>query len=485
MLNSNLGFNPITPYITGFTKMPLNMTPYWQGMANNDVYSMNWDGNVSYNFWPNGYSNKERQIAGNINTYMNDPMGVGDLDKAVDKIWNQALGQQFLQTAPNTLKGLQASLEKALKSDKLDAAQKSKVQSMLDRVKAFQEKCKEAFKNINSGKYPDAATTEALKKELEELQKDITEKMKTLAEQVAAREDAEGSGNAGGAGDSTGSGTGGTADDEAPVVDGIPVDPETGKASGGKIPKSALESFCSEVNGALVCVGTNHEVLDPAIARLNKDNIVEIVSHWEKNYGKHTATGNDGFFAKILDDIGDDHQATLVPYMRDALAQRAEALGIYDQVEQYVSEVNKELNKGPSIKKVWCGTWMDDHKIANNLMEIYNKIVAKEAKNVQAVKTQKTQKEQEAKKTEAKEKAEAAKKDEKAKAQFVADMREILKDDTLELSDKVQMEAGQFKIRIEGRDYYGSNYRELAKNIKAAGYEPEEYLVKKQLKQAA
>ena len=64
-------------------------------------------------------------------------------------------------------------------------------------------------------------------------------------------------------------------------------------------------------------------------------------------------------------------------------------------------------------------------------------------------------------------------------------MREILKDDTLELSDKVQMEAGQFKIRIEGRDYYGSNYRELAKNIKAAGYEPEEYLVKKQLKQAA
>lgn len=59
-------------------------------------------------------------------------------------------------------------------------------------------------------------------------------------------------------------------------------------------------------------------------------------------------------------------------------------------------------------------------------------------------------------------------------------MREILKDDKAEMSDKVQYKDGNFVIRVEGKNYYGEDYVELAQALKDAGYEPEQYLKKVQ-----
>lgn len=58
-------------------------------------------------------------------------------------------------------------------------------------------------------------------------------------------------------------------------------------------------------------------------------------------------------------------------------------------------------------------------------------------------------------------------------------MREILKDDNAEVSDKVEYKDGEFVVRVEGQNYYGSTYKELAKALKEAGYKPEKYLKKK------
>ena len=64
-------------------------------------------------------------------------------------------------------------------------------------------------------------------------------------------------------------------------------------------------------------------------------------------------------------------------------------------------------------------------------------------------------------------------------------MREIVGDDKAEISDKVEYKDGQFKVRVKGKDYYGSDYRELAEALKAAGYNPEQYLKKPAVKKAA
>ena len=64
-------------------------------------------------------------------------------------------------------------------------------------------------------------------------------------------------------------------------------------------------------------------------------------------------------------------------------------------------------------------------------------------------------------------------------------MREIVGDDKAEISDKAQYKDGQLKVRVEGTDYYGSDYRSLADERKAAGYNPEQYLKKPAVKKAA
>ena len=58
-------------------------------------------------------------------------------------------------------------------------------------------------------------------------------------------------------------------------------------------------------------------------------------------------------------------------------------------------------------------------------------------------------------------------------------MRDILKDDNAEISNIVEYKDGEFVVRVEGQNYYGSTYKELAKALKEAGYKPEKYLKKK------
>ena len=78
-----------------------------------------------------------------------------------------------------------------------------------------------------------------------------------------------------------------------------------------------------------------------------------------------------------------------------------------------------------------------------------------------------------------------AEKTAKQKTQFRDDMREILGDDKAEISDKVKYENNKFVIRIEGKNYYGKDYLELAKALEKAGYEPAKYLKKQKVGAAA
>ena len=101
-------------------------------------------------------------------------------------------------------------------------------------------------------------------------------------------------------------------------------------------------------------------------------NIVEVISYWDKNYG----SGEQGMIRRLIDDLGHDEKKKYVPMLLNALQTRAEALGIDDEIDQYVTNITKELGD--------CN--ISDGICSKNLMAIYDKIVEKEAANKEGAK---------------------------------------------------------------------------------------------------
>lgn len=269
----------------------------------------------------------------------------------------------------------------------------------------------------------------------------------------------------------------------------VEVDNETGRPAGlGAAPSRAeLASTCLKIRQSITCMGTNHNVLDPIIQGLDETNIIEIVKYWEDNYNKGNKT-KESFFEKIFDDVGDDWQSTYIPIMREALAKRAEALGIGDEVEAELAIVDMELTKGTSWKKLWCGSWQDDHKLAKGLKAAYELIKNKEAANATAAKDKVTEDKTKAEKAESDAKAKEAEEKRQKYADFRNDMFQYwgITDEDAQMVN-VYYENGQYRAHVNGKDYYGKSFREIlaaiekAKDTDASGKEidPKKYLIGK------
>lgn len=148
---------------------------------------------------------------------------------------------------------------------------------------------------------------------------------------------------------------------------------------------------------------------------------------------------------------------------------KAEALGIYSELIKEFTTITSELSAKFNT---------DEKKVAQAVETIYERVKKAEAESTQKAEKADADKRAEAANKKSEKERKAQEKDNETKAQFVADMREILKDDKAEMSDKVQYKDGNFVIRVEGKNYYGEDYVELAQALKDAGYEPEQYLKK-------
>ncbi len=410
----------------------------------------------------------------------------------------------LMNSSISALNSMENSLSGLLQSDKLDEAQRAKIQTALDKIKAIKDEFQNKFKNIDvqnlhleelmavQEEVQNAAKgVEGIQKEVSnlatEISKSIEEKMKKEAEQAA---------NGGGTGtDGTavdGNADGASSGSTTKVGEGdtaVEVDNETGRPAGlGAAPSRAeLASTCLKIRQSITCMGTNHNVLDPIIQGLDETNIIEIVKYWEDNYNKGNKT-KESFFEKIFDDVGDDWQSTYIPIMREALAKRAEALGIGDEVEAELAIVDMELTKGPSGKKLWCGSWQDDHKLAKGLKAAYELIKNKEAANATAAKDKVTEDKTKAEKAESDAKAKEAEEKRQKYADFRNDMFQYwgITDEDAQMVN-VYYENGQYRAHVNGKDYYGKSFREIlaaienAKDTDASGKEidPKKYLIGK------
>ena len=155
--------------------------------------------------------------------------------------------------------------------------------------------------------------------------------------------------------------------------------------------------------------------------------------------------------------------------------KRAKELGIKEDLAGQFAVAYDELDD----------TFVDEKAVQDAVATIEKSVSEKEAEkdsdasDKEVAEKEKADKANKKNKADEKEKAENAKKETEAKKLFLSDMREILKDDNAKVSDKVEYKDGEFVVRVDGQNYYGSTYKELAKALKEAGYKPEEYLKKK------
>lgn len=353
----------------------------------------------------------------------------------------------------SNLANIQSQLETVLKNDKLTAPQKQKLQSALDKIKAVKEK---AEKMVQSGNLK--------QEEVEAVQGEIAEAISNASKTAEAvmKNVTEGKGGVDEADDTD-------AADETTSTEEDTKAKEAKKAAKAKADKKNKDEAAGIVGlifDAVDGFGTKNEQLKNAVDKINANNVIDVFDSWNKNYKAKEGT----LVQRIYDDeFWYDGGNKYVETITAALQKKAEALGIYSELIKEFTTITSELSAKFNT---------DEKKVAQAVETIYERVKKAEAESTQKAEKADADKRAEAANKKSEKERKAQEKANETKAQFVADMREILKDDKAEMSDKVQYKDGNFVIRVEGKNYYGEDYVELAQALKDAGYEPEQYLKK-------
>lgn len=353
----------------------------------------------------------------------------------------------------SNLASIQSQLETVLKNDKLTAPQKQKLQSALDKIKAVKEK---AEKMVQSGNLK--------QEEVEAVQGEIAEAISNASKTAEAvmKNVTEGKGGVDEADDTD-------AADETTSTEEDTKAKEAKKAAKAKADKKNKDEAAGIVGlifDAVDGFGTKNEQLKNAVDKINANNVIDVFDSWNKNYKAKEGTLVQRIYA---DEFWYDGGNKYVETITAALKKKAEALGIYSELIKEFTTITSELSAKFNT---------DEKKVAQAVETIYERVKKAEADSIQKAEKADADKRAEAANKKSEKERKAQEKDNETKAQFVADMREILKDDKAEMSDKVQYKDGNFVIRVEGKNYYGEDYVELAQALKDAGYEPEQYLKK-------
>ncbi len=476
----------------GVTKFPVDLNTFWQ-LPNGTT--RNFALETQYTTYPMGYPSIMYQLANGFTSQNHisnwNPMLIG-MDLTGGNTTNPFLTQQAqvdafnwganmvaqvqlqraVQNIASALGSMESGLTNALKSDKLTNAQKAELEGLLEEVKSLKEKIEKQLKDKN----PSKEEIEAMQKEVIDLQKKVSDSADKIRAELKEDEAADSSDTSVTSDSST------VSDDVEDMSDTKykDIDPKTGRPKSlGDVPKMGdCREFCSKIFDAIDGFCTKNDVIETTIPGLNEKNIVEVIACWEKYYGN----GDQGLIRRLLDDLGHGQKKKFVPMLLNALITRAEALGIENEIKQYVVNVNKELSDY-NISDTIC---------SNNLMKIYDKIVAKEKENREGVD-----------KTVADRKTENANKIKEHKEQvIIQEKKDELANrmkDALKLSEIPQLAFGLkvetddngeftgYSIEIETPNSNGKKvkitgtpYQQLAKAIENNGLKVEDVLIRQE-----
>jgi len=489
--------NRIIPWFT-VTNPPYNYAlPQYLG---NRLSWGTWGGENQPVLFPAGHSNLEYALAQDYNNPNHirqwNPMLFGfNLDNGTTdslavaqgnihafnwgaSMMNQQIASQKIAAIAQSLGSLEAKLTSVLKSNQLTDAQRATIQSLLEKVQAKKAEIQNKLQQGNLSN----EELEAIQGEIIAIQEEISEAVGEIIKEI------ESNNNSGNTNEGT-QGSQGSQGSENNSNNRTITSEEAAKKYEEKYKKdlSAAIDICRTIYSGSIgnAWSTDYDTIRKGTAKINKDNAAMVVLAWDKQL---TPTCKKSLVKALFDE---EHfwnpslqnrdsknkvnnstakNIDMIWNITSALEEKAKELGIYEELAGNFITAYDELDD----------TCVDEEAIEKSIQEIaekvYEKQVEKEVSDIQQG-IDKTAKSDETKT--------AQKQEKEAKALFLQDIREILKDDKLEVSEKVQYKNGKFTIRIEGKNYEGKDYVELAKNIQKAGYDPKEYLVKQPLNKAA
>lgn len=380
--------------------------------------------------------------------------------------WGQSLvtsqiKDQKIATIAQTLGSIEGKLSKLLQSDKLTEGQKTKIQNLIEKIQAKKAEIQEKLKAELS-----TEELEAIQGEVIELQKEISEEMGKIIKEVEGKDSTD---------NSSDNSTPVTADDAKNIED-----------KHKKELTAAIDIIKDIYQGALGSWGTDYETIRKGTGKINKNNAATVVLAWDQQYKAMTGKGlvetlfdeewgwNPSLQKRDDNNKTDNSKAKnidMVWNIVSSLEEKAKEVGVYNELAGAFTIAYDELDD----------TFVDEKAVISAVDQIAKKVY--EAQSEQAIKDLQSDKKAESDKKAKNDKADENKKAAEAEKQawelFKTDLKEIYKDDKLEVSEKVQYKDGKFQIRILGDVYEGKTMKELAKAIKDAGLDPKEYLVKK------
>lgn len=466
-------------------------------------------GAPQHNIYPDGYSPLVYSLAQGFaqpNSIMQwNPMLIGmDLTKSLTTNpmmtmqgnmaaynWGYTMAiTSKLQGKLSSLTGIESQLTSILKSDKLDGAQKQRLQGVLDDVKALKEKVQKLIEN-NERKPEDI---EAIQGEISEVVDNASKVAQEVLKEVKETSEAE---------QADGQNSDATAADDADDATGAADD--TTEGAGAAATEEAKKKQQEKENLAVdICQdmydgsvgnrwGTDYDKIKKGINRISKDNVTTVLNTWQSQY--QPITGDANLIETLFNEehlynpsLNKNHKVgckianpsnnmDMIWNIVACLDQRAKDLGIKNKLAGLFAVCYDELDDFN----------VDQDAIINSVQKINEAVTKAEAQ--QSKKDIATEKANEKKAEAANKKAEKdraeAKKTQELKNEFKNDMREILGDDKAEVSENVKYIDGKFVIRINGKNYYGKDYLELANALEKAGYDPIQYLKQKALNKAA
>lgn len=107
--------------------------------------------------------------------------------------------------------------------------------------------------------------------------------------------------------------------------------------------KKEVREICDDMFKAIDGFGTDDKLFEKTLSRLNKDNIIEVMEHWDKSYGNDY---EETFFTSFVRDADTKQKQELGIKMIQLLEERADALGL--DFTDTTTAIKKVLNRESS-----------------------------------------------------------------------------------------------------------------------------------------
>lgn len=135
-----------------------------------------------------------------------------------------------------------------------------------------------------------------------------------------------------------------------------------------------VNEICDDMFKAIDGLGTDDELFEKTLSRLNKDNIIEVMDQWNKTYGKDY---NETFMDSFLGDADQKQKTEFGTKIIDMLEERAKESGLdfAGKSASLTMELKRDL--APNLKRL-----ESENLIGYNVAQMFGEIKAKENPNL-------------------------------------------------------------------------------------------------------